>query len=275
MSVRTLAVVLFDAEEAAWLVERAADVALSFDAHLVALHPFSPVIWADGFGGEAVYFASLLDWEEKEAARIRSHFDEVLRRNGLQGEYRAQGELYGAEPFVVGGVRGAEAVILGATADRSPDGRLLAQRVVRDSGRPALILGRGARLRSPARRAVIGWTDTREATRAAHDALRFLQPGAEIALVSFHGRASEVVRGLSGRDDLAAALDRAGFKVEVADQLSSSDGLPDALVRFARDREAELLVTGAFGHSQIYDLLIGAVTRDLMDHAALPILLSR
>lgn len=275
MSVRTLAVVLFDAAEAAWLVERAAEVALVFDAHLIALHPFNSVIWADGFGAEAVYFTSLLDWEEKEAAKIQSHFDEVLRRNGLQGEYRAQGDLYGAEPFVVGGVRGAVAVILGATAARSPDGRLLAQRVVCDSGRPALIIGEGTRLRSTARRVVIGWTDTREATRAAHDALGFLEPGAEIALVSFHVRASEVARGLSGRDDLAAALDRPGFKVEVADQLSSSDGLPDALVRFARDREAELLVTGAFGHSQTYDLLIGAVTRDLIDHAALPILLSR
>lgn len=275
MSVRTLGVVLFDAAEAAWLVDRAADVALAFDAHLIALHPFSPVIWANGLGGEAVYFASMLEWEEKEAGKIRTVFNEALRRNGLQGELRAQGDLYGAEPFVVGGVRGADVVILGATADRSPDGRLLAQRVVRESGRPALIMGKEAQLRAPARRIVIGWTDTREATRAAHDALRLAAPGAEIALVSFHGRASEVARGLSGRDDLAAALDRAGFKVEAADQLSSSDGLPDALVRFAREREAELLVTGAFGHSQIYDLLVGAVTRDLMDHADLPILLSR
>ena len=275
MSVRTLAVVLFDAAEATWLVERAAEVALAFDAHLIGLHPFSPVIWATGLGGEAVYFATMQEWEEREAGKIRVLFDEVLRRNGLQGEFRAQGDLYGAEPFVVGGVRGADVVILAETAERSPDGRLLAQRVVRDSGRPALIMGMNARLRVPARRAVIGWTDTREATRAAHDALRLVAPGAEIALVSFHGRASEVARGLSGRDDLAAALARAGFKVEVADQLSTSDDLPDALVHFARDRDAELLVTGAFGHSQIYDLLVGAVTRDLMDFAALPILLSR
>lgn len=142
MAVGTLAVVLFDATEAVWLVERAAEVALAFDAHLIALHPFSPVIWADGMGGEMVYFATMLDWEERESAQIRARFDEVLRRNGLRGEYRAQSDLYGAEPFVVGGVRGADVVILGATENRSPDGRLIAQRVVRESGRPALILGR-------------------------------------------------------------------------------------------------------------------------------------
>lgn len=275
MAVGTLAVVLFDATEAVWLVERAAEVALAFDAHLIALHPFSPVIWADGMGGEMVYFATMLDWEERESAQIRARFDEVLRRNGLRGEYRAQSDLYGAEPFVVGGVRGADVVILGATENRSPDGRLIAQRVVRESGRPALILGRQARMQAPAQRAVIGWTDTREAARAAHDALGLLAPGAEISIVSFHARAGEMTRGLDGRDDLAAALDRAGFRVDVVDRMSGGDGLPDALLLFAREVGAQLLVTGAFGHSQIYDLLVGAVTRDLMDQAGLPVLMSR
>lgn len=275
MAVGTLAVVLFDATEAVWLVERAAEVALAFDAHLIALHPFSPVIWADGMGGEMVYFATMLDWEERESAQIRARFDEVLRRNGLRGEYRAQSDLYGAEPFVVGGVRGADVVILGATENRSPDGRLIAQRVVRESGRPALILGRQARMQAPAQRAVIGWTDTREAARAAHDALGLLAPGAEVSIVSFHARAGEMTRGLDGRDDLAAALDRAGFRVDVVDRMSDGDGLPDALLRFAREVGAQLLVTGAFGHSQIYDLLVGAVTRDLMDQAGLPVLMSR
>ncbi len=275
MTVRTLAVILFDVAEAAWLVEKAAEVALGFDSHILALHPFSPVIWAGGLDGEAVYFASMMAWEEKESARIRAQVDEVLRRNGLRGEYRAQTELYGAEPFLMAGVRGADAVILGATADHSPDGRLLAQRVVRDAGRPALVLGKQARLRAPARRMVIGWTDTREATRAAHDALGFAAKGAEISVVSFHARAGSLGEGLTGRDDLAAALNRAGFKVEVADQMSSGDELPLSLTRFAQEREADLLATGAFGHSQLYDLLVGAVTRELMDYPDVPVLLSR
>lgn len=275
MILKTFAVVLSDAAEAAWLIEKAAAVAVAFDAHLIALHPFSPVIWANGFGGEEVYFSAMLDWEQKESAKIRSLVDEALRKNGLQGEYRGQNELYGAETFVMSGTRSADAVIIGATGERSPDGRLLAQRVIRGSGRPALILGKEARLNPPPRRVVIGWQDTREATRAAHDALDLVAPGAEISLVSFHARASELSRGLSARDDLAAALGRAGFKVDVADQMSGNDELPDTLVRYAREKNAELLVAGAFGHSQLYDILVGAVSRDLMDRAALPVLLSR
>lgn len=274
MALRTLAVVLFDETEAEWLAGKAAEVALGFDSHLLALHPFSPVIWATGLGGEVEYFASMLDWEERESRKIRARFDDLLRRNGLNGEYRAQRQIYGAEPFLVGGARCADAVILGATAERSPDARLLAQRVVRDSGRPALVLGRDVRLVAPARRILIGWTDTREAARAAHDALGFAAEGAEITLVSFHSRASAVPDDTDGKQDLAAALNRAGFRVDMADQLSSTDDLPFALNRIAQEREADLLAIGAFGHSQLYDWIVGAVTRDLLDRCALPVLFS-
>ena len=275
MTTRSLSVVLFNVAEAEWLVEKAGDVALALDSHLIGLHPFSPVIWASGLGGEPVYFASMLDWEEKESAKLKTRFDQMLGKNGLNGEYRAQTDLYGAEPFLMSGCRGADAVILGATGKHSPDGRLLAQRVVREAGRPVLVLGSNSRVRGLVRKAVVGWTDTREATRAAHDALAFLAPGAEITLVSFYTRASSLPQGLSGRDDFAAALNRAGYRVDVSDQLASSDDLPAALSRFAVGQGAELLVTGAFGHSQVYDLLVGAVTRDLMEDVNLPVLLSR
>lgn len=275
MGVRTCAVVLFDTAEGGWLIDRAAEMAVGFDAHLIGLHPFSPVVWADGLGADAVVYAAMVEREAKETAALRAAFDEALRRNGLQGEFRAQGDLTGAEPFLVSGGRGADVVILGTTAERTADARILAQRVVRESGRPAVILGRESRFRAPAKRIVAGWTDTREAARAVHDAVTLAAPGAKITLVSFFAHARARAEGLSGRDDLAAALDREGFVVDVADQLSSSDALPDALVRFAQAQEADLLVTGAFGHSHIYDLLIGAVTRELMDHAPLPTLLSR
>lgn len=138
-----------------------------------------------------------------------------------------------------------------------------------------LVLGREASLAAPPRRIVIGWADTREATRAAHDAMALAAPGAEITLVSLHARADEVAVGLTGREDLAKALDRAGFGVTIAERPASREDRADALVHIAKETGAELLATGAFGHSQLYDLLIGAVTRDLLEQAPLPILLSR
>ena len=38
---------------------------------------------------------------------------------------------------------------------------------------------------------------------------------------------------------------------------------------------ADMIVTGAFGHSRVYDFVIGAVTRDLLHNAELPVLYSK
>jgi len=275
MATRTFVLIAFDETEAGWLVEKAAECAIGFDAHLTLLHPFSPILFTDGMGSESVVISTMLEWEETESSRIRSQFEDVLRRNGLQGEYHAQNSLFGAEGFLLGGARAADIVLMGATADRSPDDRVLAHRFVREAGRPVLVLGRNAGLSAPASRIAIGWTDTREATRAAHDALALAAPRAEISLVTLHSKASEVAHGLTAREDLAAALDRAGFKVTTADRPATAEDRAGDLVRFAREVDAELLATGAFGHSQVYDMLIGAVTRELLDQAPIPILLSR
>lgn len=275
MTTHTFVLVIFDATEAEGLIERAAAAAVGFDAHLTALHPFNPVFYANGMGAEPVIFSNLLEWEETESARIRTLFEEALRRNGLQGEYRAQTVLYGTENFLLGGTRAADVVLLGATAERSPDDRTLAHRVVREAGRPILVLGPKAGISRPAEKVVIGWTNTREATRAAHDAMTLAAPGAEVTLLSLHNRASEVTLGLTSRDDLAAALDRAGFSVTTAERPATAEERAAELVRFATESGADLLATGAFGHSQVYDMLVGAVTRDLLDHAPTAILLSR
>ena len=275
MTNHTFLLIVFDKAEAEWLIDKAAETASGFDAHLTVLHAFNPVIFTAGIEAEPVIFSTMLDWEESESAAIRSKVEEALRRNGLQGEYRAQTGLYGAETFLLAGSRAADVVVMGATADRSPDDRVLAHRLIREAGRPVLVLGRAAVLAAPAQRIVIGWTETREAARAAHDALGMAAAGAEITLASLHGRASDVAPGLSGREDLAAALDRAGFAVTVMDRPASADARAEELLRCAREADADLLVTGAFGHSQIYDMLVGAVTRDLLDEAPIPILVSR
>jgi len=44
------------------------------------------------------------------------------------------------------------------------------------------------------------------------------------------------------------------------------------LLRIAHDHEAGLLVTGAFGHSRYRELVLGGVTRLVLERARLPVL---
>jgi nucleotide-binding universal stress UspA family protein len=49
----------------------------------------------------------------------------------------------------------------------------------------------------------------------------------------------------------------------------------EAIVDFARDRQADLLVMGAYGHSKVRELLLGSTTQYVINHAPCPVLLAR
>ena len=146
--------------------------------------------------------------------------------------------------------------------------------LVRQSGRPVLLFPPAAPLRDPVRHLLIGWSATREATRAAHDALALLEPKARIDILTIGHRRDDRLT-TDARHDLAAAFDRKGFRVELIDRDDAAGHAGKILLRTAAERGAELVATGAFGHSRLYDFVVGAVTSHLLAHAALPVLLSK
>jgi nucleotide-binding universal stress UspA family protein len=50
--------------------------------------------------------------------------------------------------------------------------------------------------------------------------------------------------------------------------------VPDLLLSLAADLSSDLLVMGAYGHNRLRDLIMGGVTRAILDHMTLPVLMS-
>ena len=48
----------------------------------------------------------------------------------------------------------------------------------------------------------------------------------------------------------------------------------DALLDYASDIGADLLVAGGYGHSRTREMIMGGVTRDLLQHMTVPVLMS-
>jgi nucleotide-binding universal stress UspA family protein len=277
MRPKTISVILFDEDEAKWLIEQTTALAAACDAHVIALNPFSPILYAGGFATDPTVFGTLQEWETEQSQALRTAFEDRLRRDGVAGEFRSQESMFGAEPFLLSAARGSDLVVIGANRPdrRSLDERTLVERLIRDMGRPVMMLSPEKALGGFAKRLLIGWSETREATRAAHDALALAAPGAEIELVTITAHEGDHVPGLSPREDLAAALDRHGFKVRVTDRIEGAENRANDLVAAADAAKADLLVSGAFGHSRTYDFVIGAVTRDLLSKAERPLFLSK
>jgi len=129
-------------------------------------------------------------------------------------------------------------------------------------GRPTLVVPDGvSTLRAD--HVVIGWKDTREARRSVRDALPFLHGATRVTIVEIC-ESGEESAAREQMDDVARYLSRhhiiGGPRV-----ILHRDGSDAALLtRLAQDDGADLLVTGAYGHTRLGEWIFGGVTRELL-----------
>ena len=116
------------------------------------------------------------------------------------------------------------------------------------------------------RTALVGWDGSREATRAVHAALPFLQEARTVALCAIGEPAG------AGLDDAALMLRRHGVQVEPERVAGSDSDAGDILLARAVTHGADLLVMGAYGHTRLRELVFGGATRDVLRKAVLPVL---
>ena len=159
--------------------------------------------------------------------------------------------------------RSADLVIIGQT--KAPGGAYRALDpggAVLKLGRPALVVPEAVSSLQ-AEHVVIGWKDTREARRAVRDALPFLQQAGRVTIVEACG-SDEEKTALGHLDDVANYLTehrvKSGSRVILAQEGSGAA----QLIRIAQEERADLLVTGAYGHSRLGEWIFGGMTRELL-----------
>ncbi len=245
----------------------AADLCARFKAELVgfcAADAAMPVTGPDGSGLAMEAWQEMRDEIGERLKQVRSEFErsagDVFGKRWLDAVQAPTQALIeaarGVDLLVVGAPRGA------ATGDSfrtvNPSALALA------AGRPLLIVADGAQSTS-LNTAVVAWKDTREARRAVADAVPLLRTFGDVVVVSVAANADAWVR--DGVADVAAFLTRHGVKAR-HEAIEASDETA-ALLDFIMACRADLVVSGAFGHSRFREWVFGGVTRSLLDAAAI------
>ena len=222
----------------------------------------------------------------EQAERIGSAFREFLASHSLRGTFET--EIGSPAAAIVRHARTADLVVLGQP---DPDDPLapLARRTIEDvlltSGRPALLVPYAGHFATVGTNVVIGWAEARESTRAAHDALPLIATGAKTTLLAVHHGpltppGTELPTAAAARH-----FARHGIDARAAETIAEGVGAPsyivrpqvnaaDALLNYASDTAADLLVVGAYGHSRAREVVLGGVTRALLATMTLPVLMS-
>ncbi len=141
-----------------------------------------------------------------------------------------------------------------------------------ESGAPMLILPPDWTPGPVGQNVVIAWNAGREALRAVHDAMPFLEKARKVTVFAFSSRPSDL---RASAVMLVHHLASHGVAAHVSDWTNTGDLTAiEALFASLDTQDADLIVAGAFGHSRVYEGLFGGVSLDLMRQQSLPVLMS-
>jgi nucleotide-binding universal stress UspA family protein len=169
--------------------------------------------------------------------------------------------------------RSADLIVIGQSRGLGDVYRSLdSGRAVLGMGRPTLIVPDGVTsLRAD--HIVIGWKDTREARRAVQDSLPFFHEATRVTIVEICG-ADDKDAARGHVDDVVRYLTRHRIKCGPRIVVHQEGSGAAQLIKLAQDEGADLLVTGAYGHSRLNEWIFGGITRDLLTTSPICCLLS-
>ena len=212
-----------------------------------------------------------------QAESALKNFREAAERGGVSCETRTDRALDTTLGSVVGmHARYADLVVLGQTDPQEPPqvGRHLPEEVVLASGRPVLVVPYIGAAATIGQRVVVAWDASREAARAVSDAMPILERAESVLVVIVNPESTPLGHGEVPGADIGAYLARHKVEVEVQRVPSGELSVADALLSYVADREADLLVMGAYAHSRVRELVLGGVTRTMLESMTLPVLMA-
>lgn len=279
MPVKTLLVCLTTPEHAETLMKLAVPLARKNSAHLVGFHTIEALLVYPGIAlhiPDTVY-AAFNESQKEEAERIKAVFTEHTRNEDFPHEFRLiRTEGTSAGTRMVESARAADLVIMSAAdpeADRM-DQRNAQVQVIRESGRPVIVVPHGYDGPEIGQNVVLGWSDTREAARAAHDMLAVAGDASEVTVLRVGDPSKDPLADSDGID-LTEMLARHRIKATLETRPFAGEDVATVLNQVAFEKGADLIATGALGHSRAYDFVIGATTYGLLRDAKLPVLFSK
>ncbi len=284
MALKDLMVLLDPSERSSRRLALAAALARRHGAHLTglclaeAVRPIDPVaLTADGYayGGSLKAFLDQLAAERTRAiAPVEAAFREQLVRDGIEGEWILGEGPPG--PASLARARLADLLIAGQDPPGRDESAYAAplEDLLLDSGRPLLLIPYYGSFPTCGESILIGWTETREAARAVHDAMPLLISAGSVTVLAIDAPHDETGPREVPTADIARHLARHGVKAVAAETVSGPISTADALLNYASDIGADLIVIGGYGHSRVREIVFGGVTRSLLRHMTVPILFS-
>ncbi len=250
------------------------------EAHLAGVHvgcePSWPVYAYGPLPGEAV--AALQKHVEAVAADARTAYEAACTAAGISVDFRGERVAeYQVGDRLALHARHADLMIMGqsnAEAGERAGGNDLPEHVVLASGRPVLLVPYIGLRQPPGERVMVAWNGSREAARALNDAMPLLRQAKSVVVLSVNAEQGAGDFGDLPGADIALHLARHGVQADVQRAESGSVDPANLILSRIADLGTDLLVMGAYGRSRLREMIMGGVSRTILQEMTVPVFLS-
>lgn len=146
------------------------------------------------------------------------------------------------------------------------------EHIIMGSGKPVLVIPYIGFPETMGDNIVIAWDQSREASRAIHDALPLLRKAKKVHIfsaVNRKQRENELVAV-----DMAEHLARHDINIDTNPTVLTDVPVAETLLSRCADYDADLIVMGAYGHSRLREYTLGGTTRTILKSMTLPVLMT-
>lgn len=272
MSYKTIVVHLDARPRSSERLDLACQLAAQFDAHVVGLYaPGAPRIpsYALAEAGPAL--------RDLVAKRVVDSAREAEQRFRAAAQQRAEWRSAEGDAGLALRLHARYAdLVVAAQPQADDEGDLigLADDLALSAGRPVLFHPYAGSFPTVGKRVLIAWDGGREAARAVSDALPLLRRADAVEVAVFDPQRARRNHGAQPGADVALFLARHGVKVTVHTQSGAGYDVGAQILSRAADTSADLIVMGAYGHARVRELVLGGVTRTVLEAMTVPVLMS-
>lgn len=276
MSYRNIIVLVDETATSAPRIGAAIDLAARFGASLTGMFLKSGHIPAfvvgDAFTAVTTLQAYVEERDETVAlasAKARKGFESAATGGGIRHDWiEVDGD---DEQAVLAAVRRFDLTVFPQEATSSFGTHAISAATVGiGSGAPVLILPERGYPMPFGAKVLVAWKESRESARAVRDAMPFLSAASEVHFLCVAPDAEPHFDNLQ-RQNLAI---HGCADIHMHVDNHTDQPVANAIQRHAGRVGADLVVLGLYGHSRMRELLLGGVSRDMLESIHLPLLVS-
>src|SRR6202045_2051938 len=255
----------------------AVTIAEIFDAHLSAV----AFAYAPDFPGYVMLeippdiVAQMIAESEKAALAAIERFEAAARRSLISAEHRLIKTAGATAPVLLSALeRRFDLSVLMQSEPNRVDNDEIIETTLFESGRPLIVVPYIQKDGLKLDHVVCCWDGSRAATRAVNDGLPLLVKATTVDLLIVLNEKTNTSPNEIRGAEMAKHLPPHDLKVEIVTVPAAGIDVTNAILSYVADVSGTLIVMGGYGPTKLREMILGGVTRGMLQSMTVPVFMS-